>query len=103
MATDDDGKVTVVLGLRDNSVVIEVTDTGAGMDAEFIAQRLFKPFETTKGNAGMGIGVYESREFVLSNGGHMDVRSEPGLGTTFTMTFPPDGPRSALAGEKQMV
>ncbi len=102
-ATDDDGKVTVVLGLRDNSVVIEVTDTGAGMDAEFIAQRLFKPFETTKGNAGMGIGVYESREFVLSNGGHMDVRSEPGLGTTFTMTFPPDGPTSAPAGEKQMV
>ena len=102
-ATDDNGEVSVVLGVRDDSVVIEVTDTGTGMDADFIAQRLFKPFETTKGNAGMGIGVYESREFVLTNGGHMDVRSEPGIGTTFTMSFPPDGPTGAMAAEEQVV
>ena len=58
------------------------------MDAEFIAERLFRPFETTKGNAGMGIGVYESREFVRGLGGRIDVTSTPGSGTVFKLMLP---------------
>ena len=53
------------------------------MDKQFIQERLFRPFDTTKGNAGMGIGVYESREFVQSLGGRMEVKSDLGKGTLF--------------------
>jgi putative PEP-CTERM system histidine kinase len=62
--------------------VIEVQDNGAGMDPEFIRERLFKPFNSTK-QAGMGIGTYESQQYVASVGGRIAVSSEPGVGTTF--------------------
>jgi signal transduction histidine kinase len=58
------------------------------MDARFISERLFRPFDTTKGNAGMGVGVYESREFVIEAGGDLDVTSTPGKGTTFRLRLP---------------
>ncbi len=58
------------------------------MDIRFIQNRLFKPFDTTKGNAGMGIGVYEARQFVQEYGGKINVRSEPGVGTSFTIKLP---------------
>ena len=45
-------------------------------------------FETTKGNAGIGIGVYESREFIAELGGRLQVTSALGEGTTFTATLP---------------
>ena len=82
-ATDDDGDVSIVLRREDDTALIDIADTGCGMDAQFIRERLFRPFDTTKGNAGMGIGVYESREFIVENGGSIDVQSEPGVGTTF--------------------
>ncbi|MCB1743429.1 MAG: PEP-CTERM system histidine kinase PrsK [Gammaproteobacteria bacterium] len=88
-ATADDGRVVVRLRADEaQSAVIEIEDSGIGMDAAFIAERLFKPFDTTKGNAGMGVGVYESREFVLRAGGRFQVRSEPGQGTCFTIHLP---------------
>jgi signal transduction histidine kinase len=49
---------------------------------------LYKPFDTTKGNAGMGIGVYEARDFVVSSGGDLSVKSHPGKGTVFTVKLP---------------
>lgn len=58
------------------------------MDADFIATRLFKPFDTTKGNAGMGVGVYESREFVHALGGAIAVESAPRRGTLFRVRLP---------------
>jgi chemotaxis protein histidine kinase CheA len=58
------------------------------MDKRFIRERLFQPFNTTKGNAGMGVGVYESREFVYALGGEINVVSEPGAGTAFTIKLP---------------
>lgn len=86
-ATPDNGFVRLKL-LRDNDfAVVEIQDNGCGMDATFQRERLFRPFDTTKGNAGMGIGVYESREFIHDLGGQMDVRSAPGEGTTFTIRF----------------
>jgi C4-dicarboxylate-specific signal transduction histidine kinase len=53
------------------------------MDEEFMRNSLFRPFKTTKGNAGMGIGVYESREFITSMGGRLEVSSTLGEGTNF--------------------
>ncbi|MFM8331048.1 MAG: XrtA/PEP-CTERM system histidine kinase PrsK [Candidatus Methylumidiphilus sp.] len=63
--------------------VVEIEDNGCGMDQEFIAARLFKPFETTKGLTGMGIGAYESRELARALGGDISVTSEPGKGSLF--------------------
>jgi signal transduction histidine kinase len=58
------------------------------MTREFIQERLFKPFDTTKGSQGMGIGAYQVREYVRSLGGRVEVASEPGRGTRFTLLLP---------------
>ena len=49
--------------------MLVVSDTGAGMDAEFVRERLFRPFDSTKGSKGMGIGAYQVREYVQMLGG----------------------------------
>jgi signal transduction histidine kinase len=99
-ATPADGTVSVRLKRGEGFALIEVADTGCGMDAKFIADRLFRPFDTTKGNAGMGVGVYESREFVMEAGGEVDVESAPGRGTVFRVRLPLESAevsRAALA------
>ncbi|MEY4717584.1 MAG: hypothetical protein RL563_202, partial [Pseudomonadota bacterium] len=68
--------------------IIKIIDKGKGMDPQFIKERLFKPFDTTKGNAGMGIGAYEARDYILKCNGQLSVDSEPGKGTTFTIRLP---------------
>ena len=86
-ATPRDGQVAIRLTRAGASVQVEISDTGEGMSEEFIRERLFKPFESTK-SAGMGIGVFESREYITELGGTMDVVSTPGQGTTFTVSLP---------------
>ncbi|WBS03216.1 PEP-CTERM system histidine kinase PrsK [Pseudoduganella sp. SL102] len=86
-ATPRDGRVWVRVDGGEHAVMIEIGDTGQGMDEEFVRERLFKPFDSTK-SAGMGIGAFESREYIHELGGQLDVRSEPGRGTTFTVTLP---------------
>lgn len=87
-ATDDNGWVKLELDQDGTDVIVKIIDNGCGMDKEFIQKRLFKPFDTTKGNAGMGIGVYEAREYILQHSGQIQVDSEPGKGTTFTIRIP---------------
>jgi len=87
-ATEKSGRVTVRMQREDGWAVVEIEDTGCGMDADFIRDRLFKPFDSTKGLTGMGIGAYESREFVRSLGGDIHVRSTPGAGSTFRVVLP---------------
>jgi len=58
------------------------------MDESFIRERLFRPFDTTKGAAGMGIGAYETREFVRALDGDVEVVSKPGVGTLFYIRLP---------------
>lgn len=70
-----------------NYVTITIADNGEGMTPEFIQSRLFKPFETTKGNSGMGLGVYDARVFARSLGGDLTVTSKIREGTRFTMTI----------------
>jgi C4-dicarboxylate-specific signal transduction histidine kinase len=53
-----------------------------------VRNHLFKPFDTTKGKAGMGIGVYESLHVVTTIGGKMTVESQPGTGTRFQIVLP---------------
>jgi signal transduction histidine kinase len=82
-ATADDGRVIVRLFKRAVHATIEVQDTGCGMDPDFIEQRLFRPFDSTKGKSGMGIGVYETRDYIHRLGGDLEVISRVGEGTTF--------------------
>lgn len=90
-ATGEDGLISVRLSLEAGNVpmcVVEIEDDGHGMDADFIQRRLFKPFDTTRGNAGMGIGMYESREFIRQLQGEIRVQSEPGKGTVVALHIP---------------
>jgi signal transduction histidine kinase len=86
-ATPDSGKVHIQANKVDNQVAMAIRDTGCGMEAEFIRDRLFRPFDSTKG-AGMGIGAYECREYVRELGGKITVESEPGQGTIFSIWLP---------------
>jgi putative PEP-CTERM system histidine kinase len=90
-ATPENGKVVVRLQRVNGHAVIEIEDTGCGMDESFMSARLFRPFQTTKGSSGMGIGVYEAREFVRSLGGDIYVDSKPGQGTVFRIHLPYQG------------
>ncbi len=66
---------------------IEVIDTGCGMSAEFVRNRLFKPFVSTKAG-GFGIGAMEARELVSAMHGRLEVESREGLGSRFTVRLP---------------
>ncbi|MBD9360666.1 XrtA/PEP-CTERM system histidine kinase PrsK [Methylomonas fluvii] len=83
-----DGWVKLELTKNQDYAVIKIIDNGIGMDQQFIAERLFKPFDTTKGNAGMGIGAYEARDYILKQSGNIRVDSNPGQGTAFTIQLP---------------
>ena len=85
-ATDASGRITIRLKKRHHFAIIEVEDNGCGMDANFIHERLFQPFESTKGT--MGIGVFQVREYVNKLGGEFDVESKLGEGTTFKLVLP---------------
>nr|WP_315219507.1 XrtA/PEP-CTERM system histidine kinase PrsK [uncultured Duganella sp.] len=86
-ATPHDGEVALRLRRDGEEVLVEISDTGQGMTPEFIRERLFKPFESTKA-AGMGIGAFESREYVTELGGRLEVHSVPQRGTTFRVVLP---------------
>jgi putative PEP-CTERM system histidine kinase len=79
-AAGENAHVAVRVFREADRAVVEVADNGVGMSAEFVRDQLFKPFRTTKAT-GMGIGAYESQQYVMGLGGRMDVQSEPGVGT----------------------
>ncbi len=87
-ATEEKGDVLIEIDVDDGAPRLRVSDTGQGMDDVFIRDRLFRPFDTTKGARGMGIGAYQVREYLRSLGGEVLVNSAPGRGTTFTLVFP---------------
>jgi signal transduction histidine kinase len=87
-ACDKNGVVSVCMTREHGAAIVEVTDNGAGMDEEFIRHRLFKPFDSTKGLTGMGIGAFESRDFIRSLGGNIHVQSTPGVGSVFRVYIP---------------
>jgi putative PEP-CTERM system histidine kinase len=81
------GRIDVRVEAGERDVTVRVRDHGAGMSAQFIRERLFKPFQTTKA-AGMGIGVYESSQYVASVGGEIRVESDEGSGTCIEVHLP---------------
>ena len=87
-ATPDEGHVTILVDTVAAQAQIVIEDNGSGMDAAFIRDRLFRPFDSTKGSQGMGIGAYQARSFVLAAGGSFEVDSEQGAGTRITIRIP---------------
>lgn len=86
-ATASNGRVWIRLERSGGQAKIMVGDAGQGMSQEFIRDRLFKPFQTTK-QAGMGIGAYESFQYVQELGGRIEVDSKLDIGTTVTVFLP---------------
>lgn len=96
-ATSREGHVTVQLLPAEPGVLIVVEDDGCGMDPEFVRTRLFRPFDTTKGSKGMGIGAYQARIFITEAGGTLQVESQPGRGTRLEIRLPIQDPVSGTA------
>ena len=87
-----DGGTPVVLGVSQDGLhaCIEVVDSGCGMSPEFVRNRLFKPFVSSK-QGGFGIGAFEARELVRAMRGRLEVDSREGLGSRFTIRLPLTG------------
>jgi signal transduction histidine kinase len=81
------GTINLRVVAEDGLGIIEVTDSGVGMSPD-VQARVFEPFFTTKGESGSGLGLAMVFGIVEQHGGHIDVQSAAGNGTTFRMTFP---------------
>jgi signal transduction histidine kinase/ActR/RegA family two-component response regulator len=81
------GEVRVSTQENRDRVIVQITDTGTGMEPE-VKQRLFDPFFTTKGKAGTGMGLAVSFGIIRRHEGSIEVESEPGRGTTFKISLP---------------
>ncbi|NWO07965.1 MAG: PEP-CTERM system histidine kinase PrsK [Alteromonadaceae bacterium] len=87
-ATPANGEIILSLKVSPDHAVLFIQDSGCGMTEEFIRDQLFKPFESTKGLTGMGIGAYQAREYIRELGGEINVTSKPGAGSCFSIAFP---------------
>jgi signal transduction histidine kinase len=87
-ATPQLGSIELRVLVTGAKVCIEIKDTGVGMDPLFVRDHLFKPFDSTKGTKGMGIGAYQIRETLIAAGGDVEVESTPGKGTLVRMVLP---------------
>ena len=75
------------VGASKDHIYIRIEDTGCGIPEENI-EKLFDPFFSTKGHKGTGLGLSVSYGIIQSHGGDIEVESEPGRGTAFTITLP---------------
>ncbi len=81
------GRITITTSLGQNCVMLEVSDTGAGMSEETRLQCL-EPFFTTKGHDGTGLGLAVVHGIVRRHGGAIEISSTPGEGSTFHLALP---------------
>jgi putative PEP-CTERM system histidine kinase len=86
-AVGAEGRVRVTTEQVNGCVILSVSDTGCGMDEQFIRRSLFRPFQSTKAK-GTGIGLYHCKQVVEAQGGSIEVQSERGRGTLFRVKFP---------------
>ena len=101
-AAGESAQVTVRVFRDGGHAVVEVADNGVGMTPEFIRDHLFKPFQSSK-TSGMGIGAYESQQYVTSLGGRMEVASAPGAGTRVRVMLPALRPAGAAAVQEHAI
>ena len=91
------GRVTVRNHYRGNDMIVEVMDTGCGMDREQL-RRCLEPFYTTK-SSGSGLGLPTCRQIVEGYGSQLEIRSSPGRGTWVTFGLPVPDPKQVPASE----
>ena len=94
------GMISIATRMRDDKVQIKVADNGLGMNQD-VTRRIFEPFFTTKEEKGRGIGLSVAHGIISRHGGGITVESEPGQGTTFTITLP-CSPRTEVAAEERV-
>lgn len=86
-ASDATAPVRIAVHTHAERVVVDISDQGTGMTADFIRDRLFMPFASSK-VGGTGLGVYQARELLRGAGGDLLVTSTPGAGTTMQVSLP---------------
>jgi signal transduction histidine kinase len=95
-----DGHITLSLRSAGDQAQIVVTDNGCGMTPE-VAQQIWEPFFTTKGDQGTGLGLDVAKSIIEGHGGTIECQSAPDAGATFTISLPlapaADQPASAAA------
>ena len=90
-AMPDFGEITISTDIKDDNIVIQISDTGQGIPKESIA-RIFDPFYTTKEvGKGTGLGLSITHGIIKKHNGTIDIDSEVGKGTTFTIHIPVEG------------
>jgi signal transduction histidine kinase len=83
-----DGQIRLGLRVEPEQVVLEVEDTGSGIEESDVDQ-VFRPFFTTKEKGkGTGLGLAAVERFVRASKGDIGVKSQPGVGTVFSLAFP---------------
>jgi putative PEP-CTERM system histidine kinase len=87
-ATLASGYVDLFITRENGYALVLIEDNGKGMDEDFVQNRLFRPFDTTKTGKGMGIGMYQARDYITTLGGDIEVESVPDEGTTFCIRLP---------------
>ena len=86
-AVGSDGRITIETKRLGEWITLSVSDNGCGMTAEFMKNSLFRPFQTTK-KKGLGVGMFQAKIIVEAHSGNIQVKSEPGTGTTFQLALP---------------
>src|SRR5262245_24950449 len=86
-AMPDGGSLRVSTWEDNGTAFVSVADTGKGMSDEFMRERLFHPFATTK-KKGIGLGLYSCRDIIEQHGGRIDVASKISVGTEFKIILP---------------
>jgi putative PEP-CTERM system histidine kinase len=84
---DGKGEIRIRTSVCNGKIAVSVADNGKGIARDFLEQELFHLFSTTK-KSGFGIGLYQSRRIVEAHGGTINVESEVGKGSTFTVVLP---------------
>ena len=84
---DRSGSVRIRVYAEGSFAVVAIADDGVGMTNEFVREKLFHPFQTTKPH-GMGIGMYESYQYINAIGGRISVETVPDSGTRFDVHLP---------------
>jgi putative PEP-CTERM system histidine kinase len=86
-AVDGRGEIRVSTRVDNGAVVCAVSDNGRGIPRDFLEERLFKPFATTK-SGGFGVGLYQCKTIVEAHGGRVSADSRVGEGTTLWFSLP---------------
>ncbi len=99
-AIPGDGHILVQTAQENGFVALSVTDTGEGMTEEFVRNKLFRPFQSTK-ERGLGIGLYQCRHIIQSFGGTLTAESQEGKGTRMIVRLPTQVDSEQLAASSQ--